>query len=33
MKLPFLAVVLSLAAFVAAQPSQAQNAFTPDQVK
>ena len=33
MKLPFLAVALSLAGFVAAQPSQAQNAFTPDQVK
>jgi quercetin dioxygenase-like cupin family protein len=33
MKLPFLAVALSLAAFVAVQPSQAQNAFTPDQVK
>jgi mannose-6-phosphate isomerase-like protein (cupin superfamily) len=33
MKLPFLAVVLSLAAFFVAQPSQAQNAFTPDQVK
>lgn len=33
MKLPFLAVVLSVAAFVAVQPSQAQNAFTPDQVK
>jgi quercetin dioxygenase-like cupin family protein len=33
MKLPFLALVVSLAAFVAVQPSQAQNAFTPDQVK
>ena len=33
MKLPFLAVVLSLAALFAVQPSQAQNAFTPDQVK
>ena len=33
MKLPFLAVALSLVAFVAVQPSQAQNAFTPDQVK
>jgi len=33
MKLPFLALVLSLAVFVAVQPSQAQNAFTPDQVK
>jgi len=33
MKLPFLAVVLSVAALVAVQPSQAQNAFTPDQVK
>ena len=33
MKLPFLAVALSFAAFVALQPSQAQNAFTPDQVK
>ena len=33
MKLPFLAVALSLAALFVAQPSQAQNAFTPDQVK
>jgi quercetin dioxygenase-like cupin family protein len=33
MKLPFLVVALTLAALVAAQPSQAQNAFTPDQVK
>src|SRR5450755_1434335 len=33
MKLQFLAVALSLAAFFVAQPSQAQNAFTPDQVK
>ncbi|MGD0759832.1 MAG: cupin domain-containing protein [Candidatus Sulfotelmatobacter sp.] len=33
MKLPFLAVALSLAALLMAQPSQAQNAFTPDQVK
>ena len=33
MKLPFLAVALSLAAFVMVQPLQAQNAFTPDQVK
>jgi len=33
MKFSFLAVVLSLAACFAAQPSQAQNAFTPDQVK
>ena len=33
MKLPFLSVVLALAALCAAQPSQAQNAFTPDQVK
>ena len=33
MKLPFLAVALSVAALFAAQPSQAQNAFTPDQVK
>jgi hypothetical protein len=33
MKLPFLAVALSLAAFCATQPSQAQNAFTPDQLK
>jgi hypothetical protein len=33
MKQPFLSVVLVLAALCAAQPSQAQNAFTPDQVK
>jgi hypothetical protein len=33
MKLPFLFVVLVLAALIAAQPCQAQNAFTPDQVK
>ena len=33
MRLPFLAVAFSLAAFVMVQPSQAQNAFTPDQVK
>jgi len=33
MKLPVLVVVLSLAALFAVQPSQAQNAFTPDQVK
>src|SRR5438270_7609511 len=33
MRLPFLVVVLSLAACFAALPSQAQNAFTPDQVK
>jgi len=33
MKLPFLAVAVCLVAFVALQPSQAQNAFTPDQVK
>ena len=35
MKLPFLVVVLSAVAIAmfAAQPSQAQNAFTPDQVK
>jgi hypothetical protein len=32
MKRPFLVVVLSVAALFAAQPSQAQNAFTPDQV-
>src|SRR3979411_34613 len=32
MKIPFL-VVFTLAALVAVQPSQAQNAFTPDQVK
>ena len=33
MKLPLLAVALTLAALVAAHPSLAQNAFTPDQVK
>jgi len=33
MKMPFLAVVLSLAALLCLQPLQAQNAFTPDQVK
>ncbi len=33
MKQPFLALALSLAAFVGVQPSLAQNAFTPDQVK
>jgi mannose-6-phosphate isomerase-like protein (cupin superfamily) len=33
MKLPFLVIALSVAACFAAQPSQAQNAFTPDQVK
>ena len=33
MKLPFLVITLTLAALLAAQPSQAQNAFTPDQVK
>ena len=33
MKLPFLVMTLTLAALLAAQPSQAQNAFTPDQVK
>lgn len=33
MKLPFLALVLFLAAPFAAQPLLAQNAFTPDQVK
>jgi hypothetical protein len=33
MKLPFIAVALSMAACFAAQPSQAQNAYTPDQVK
>jgi len=33
MKLPLLAVALSVAALFIAQPSQAQNAFTPDQVK
>jgi ChrR-like protein with cupin domain len=33
MKLPFLVITLILAALVAAHPCQAQNAFTPDQVK
>jgi quercetin dioxygenase-like cupin family protein len=33
MKLPFLAVALSAAALFVAPPSQAQNAFMPDQVK
>ena len=33
MKLPFLVVALSVAALFAVQPLQAQNAFTPDQVK
>src|SRR3979409_1240710 len=33
MKLSFLSVALVLAALFAAQPSQAQNVFTPDQVK
>jgi quercetin dioxygenase-like cupin family protein len=33
MRLPFLAFALSLAAFLMVQPLQAQNAFTPDQVK
>ena len=33
MKPWFLAVALTVAALLAAQPSQAQNAFTPDQVK
>jgi hypothetical protein len=33
MKIPFLAVALSLAALLVAQTSQPQNAFTPDQVK
>ena len=33
MKLPFLVLLLTLAALFAAQPSFAQNAFTPDQVK
>lgn len=33
MKLPLLAIALSLAALLVAPPSQAQNAFTPDQVK
>jgi uncharacterized RmlC-like cupin family protein len=32
MKLPFLVVAVFLAALLVAQPSQAQNAFTPDQV-
>jgi mannose-6-phosphate isomerase-like protein (cupin superfamily) len=33
MNLSFLAVVLTVGALFAAQPSQAQNAFTPEQVK
>jgi mannose-6-phosphate isomerase-like protein (cupin superfamily) len=33
MRLQFLAVAISLAALFPVQPSQAQNAFTPDQVK
>ena len=33
MKLPFLVITLTLAALLAGQPSQAQNAFTPDEVK
>jgi len=33
MKLPFLVVALFAVAVLAAQPSQTQNAFTPDQVK
>ena len=33
MKLPFLAIAVSVAALFAAQPSPPQNAFTPDQVK
>jgi hypothetical protein len=33
MKLPFLSVALVMAALFVAQSSQAQNAFTPDQVK
>jgi mannose-6-phosphate isomerase-like protein (cupin superfamily) len=33
MRLPFLAVVLSVAALIAVQPLRAQNVFTPDQVK
>jgi quercetin dioxygenase-like cupin family protein len=33
MKLPFLAIALSLAAICLAQPLHAQNAFTPDQIK
>ena len=33
MKLPLLAIALSLVALLVAPPSQAQNAFTPDQVK
>jgi hypothetical protein len=33
MKLPFLALLLTVVALFAAQPSHAQNAFTPDQVK
>jgi len=32
-KLPFLASALTLTALLLAQPSQAQNAFTPDQMK
>jgi mannose-6-phosphate isomerase-like protein (cupin superfamily) len=33
MKLSFLVITLTLAALLAGQPSQAQNAFTPDEVK
>src|ERR1700704_6373033 len=33
MKLSFLVIALTLTALVAVQPTQAQNAFTPDQVK
>jgi hypothetical protein len=33
MRLPFLAIALTVVVLFAAQPSQAQNAFTPDQVK
>jgi mannose-6-phosphate isomerase-like protein (cupin superfamily) len=33
MRLPFLVVALSVAAFLSAQPLLTQNAFTPDQVK
>jgi mannose-6-phosphate isomerase-like protein (cupin superfamily) len=33
MRIPFLAVVLSVATFLSVQPTHAQNAFTPDQVK
>jgi len=33
LKLPFLAVALTVAALLAGQPSLAQNTFTPDQVK